>query len=690
MKKLKTILQSKWLYMLLIIIASLNFIIAYCKVEENILEKEGKITGIVDKIENNDNNYHIELVSKERVMVFYTHKKDQKNLKLNLGDTIEIKGEISSPENNRNFNLFNYRKYLLSKKIKKTMKANYIINKKEKVKLKYKAKKVVNKRIDKLKSKSYLKAYITGSTKGLNERIAKSFVKNGISHLFAVSGDSISLFVLILVKILERIFKSKKKIYFICFSFLFFYMFLTDYSPAVVRASIFFMMLIINKSLKLNISTSKVFMLLFCMVFIFNPFYIYNSGFVFSYLVSFTLICTSDLINKYKNYFLKLFFISTLSFTISLPIVINNYFEFNLLSPFFNLFFVPIIVFIIFPLSIITFIFPFFDPLLFLFSEIFNNLSLLFSRFSINIVCPKMNMFYMLIYYLLFYFTIKEFKKNKIIYHLFIFFILYLLLSTIRLNDTFTMIDIGQGDSSLLELKTGENILIDTGGKLSFDGKHDYDISDNIVLPYLRSRGIRKLDLLILTHGDTDHMGESINIVNKIKVKKVLMNAGSNNTLEMKLIEVLKMKKINYKNITKEKLKIGNINLEFLNNKNIENENEDSLIIYTKINDYNILLMGDAGISSEKDLIEEYNLPNMDILKIGHHGSRHSTSKEFIDKVKPKFSLISAGKNNRYGHPHKEVIDNLKKHTILNTKTDGMVKIVLTKKMEYKMCLEGR
>ena len=117
--------------------------------------------------------------------------------------------------------------------------------------------------------------------------------------------------------------------------------------------------------------------------------------------------------------------------------------------------------------------------------------------------------------------------------------------------------------------------------------------------------------------------------------------------------------------------------LNFLNNLNNHDENDDSLIIYTKIENQNILLMGDASKETEKYLLNTYNLPKMDILKVGHHGSNTSTSKEFINKVSPKISLISAGKNNVYGHPHQITLQTLKNSKIFTTKNDGAIKINL-------------
>ena len=167
-------------------------------------------------------------------------------------------------------------------------------------------------------------------------------------------------------------------------------------------------------------------------------------------------------------------------------------------------------------------------------------------------------------------------------------------------------------------------------------------------------------------------MGESINLVNNFKVEKVIFNCGEFNELEQELIEVLDKKKIPYYSCIKE-LNIDDNKLYFLNNKDYGNENDNSNVIYTELNNHKFLFMGDAGVEVEKDLIEKYNLKNIDVLKVGHHGSKTSSSKEFINSINPEFSIINVGKKNRYGHPNKEVLDNLKKSKIYRTDQEGSI-----------------
>ena len=191
---------------------------------------------------------------------------------------------------------------------------------------------------------------------------------------------------------------------------------------------------------------------------------------------------------------------------------------------------------------------------------------------------------------------------------------------------------------------------------------------------------------LILPHGDTDHMGYSIDLIKNFKVKNVIFNCGEFNDLEKELIKVLDKKKIKYYSCIKE-LKIDDNKLYFLNTKEYDNENDNSNVIYTELNGYKFMFMGDAGIEKEKDILEKYNLSNIDVLKVGHHGSNTSSSKHFIDIIKPKYSIISVGRNNRYGHPNKEVLKNLEDSKIYRTDKDGSIMFkIKNNKLKIETC----
>ena len=181
-------------------------------------------------------------------------------------------------------------------------------------------------------------------------------------------------------------------------------------------------------------------------------------------------------------------------------------------------------------------------------------------------------------------------------------------------------------------------------------------------------------------------MGEAINLVNNFKVEKVIFNCGPYNDLEKELIKVLDKKKIKYYSCIKE-LNIDDNKLYFLQTKEYDNENDNSNVIYTKLNNYKFLFMGDASTTTEKEILNKYNFPEIDVLKVGHHGSKTSSGKEFIDEINPKYSIISVGKNNRYGHPNKEVLENLKTSKIYRTDEDGSIMFKISNnKLQVETC----
>ena len=181
-------------------------------------------------------------------------------------------------------------------------------------------------------------------------------------------------------------------------------------------------------------------------------------------------------------------------------------------------------------------------------------------------------------------------------------------------------------------------------------------------------------------------MGEAINLVNNFKVEKVIFNCGTYNDLEKELIKVLDKKKIKYYSCIKE-LNINNNKLYFLQTKEYDNENDNSNVIYMELNGYKFMFMGDASVTTEKEILNKYNLTDIDVLKVGHRGSKTSSSKEFINEISPKYSIISVGKNNRYGHPNKEVIYILDKSKIYRTDQDGSIMFkIKNNKLKIETC----
>ena len=660
MKKLKIDFLCK----IILIIASLYTFYVTDNLIYHTNYKEGEITliGKIINITYDSDKTDLIIKSKEKIKVTYYGNIDYK-----LGDYIKVSGVLAKPYNNTIFNLFNYNKYLLSNKIYYILKADNIIKIKDNKNILYKIKNDIYERIDKLKSKDYVKTFILGDKQDLNDEILSSYQQNGISHLLAISGMHISLLVVILSKILKKF----KYSYFIISIFLIFYAFLTNFTPSVLRAVFLYIFKKIDKK--------NLILLIAGFMLFYNPYYIYNVGFLFSFVISFYLIYFGNLTNKFNNYFVKLFITSTVCFIASIPIMINNFYYINITSPLINVIFVPFISLIIFPLSLLTLIFPILDNILLLLLNIMESLTLFCNNFNINLIMAKTPFYLFIIYYIIITFI---FIKPKYFYVLITILVIHNNIKYFNNNSYLTILDVGQGDSILLEIKD-KNILIDTGGNMF----SDYNIAQNKLIPYFKSLGIKKLNYLILTHGDYDHMGESINLINEFKVDNVIFNHDSYNDLEQDLIKILDDNNINYYKGLKQ-ININNNILYFLNNKLYDNENDNSNIIYTKINGIKILLMGDAGIETEEEILNKYNLSNIDILKVGHHGSKTSSSESFINKINPLYSVISVGKNNWYGHPNEDVLEILKDTDIYRTDTNGSIKFKIRNKLEIKTCVQ--
>ena len=638
MKKLKIILLFS---ILISIFININY--------KSIYKDNVTIKGTVFKITNN----YIYLNSIENIIIKTKNKYE-------IGDIIKVKGSIEDPPSNKVFNLFSFKKYLLSKKIYKQITPTTIKKVSINKSVIYKLRRIINNRLNKLNN-NYLNTFILGEN-SIDDKIYDTYKINGITHLFAISGMHIGIFSFILLFILDKIFLNKKISYILTSLFLLIYMFLIN-TLSVKRTVLLFIFLSINKIFKLNIKTIDILIVILYILLIINPYYIYDTGFLYSFIISLFLIKFNNLyINN--NFLLKTIIISIISFLASFPITINNNFEINIISPILNTIFVPFISIIVFPFSLITFIMP---KLLFIFNFLINileRISFILNNLKLILVFPKISILLIIIYYLILFLLLKKYKNYKIV--IFILFIVFIYnIHLFNNNYKLTVFDVGQGDSMLLELKN-KSILIDTGGT------YNYSYSDNIIIPYLKSIGVRSINYLILSHGDYDHIGEAINLVKKYKIENVIFNCGEINNLENKLIEKLEEKHIKYYSCITE-LNINKNKLYFLQTKEYDNENDNSNVIYLNLNNYKFMFMGDAGIDKEKDILDRYELIDIDVLKVGHHGSKTSSGKEFINEINPKYSIISVGKNNKYGHPNKEVLENLENSKIYRTDKQGSI-----------------
>ena len=665
--------MKKNIYFLIVLLCCISIIrvlFILNKKEINVSENM-HIYAIVTKIKHDKKRTIIDVKQGKKYRItFY------KQIDVSLGDKVLIKGKFNTPKSTTVFNTFNYRKYLLSKKIMLVSNEATITIKSKNKNPFYSFKTLIKNHIDKYKSKAYLKAFIMGDTSLIEEDIMSNYKTLGISHLFAISGMHVSVFILLIDKFLKK-YKVKDIIIIV---FLLLFLFITDYSESLLRCSTFFIVSYLNKVLKLGIKNIYLILISAFFLLLINPYLIYSIGFLFSVIITFFIILSNKLI-KNQTYVKKLFIMSLICFLASIPILSFYFYNINLLTIIFNMIFIPFVSYLIFPLGLITFLFYPLDNIYMFFLNLLEGLSSFFQNINfLSFVIAKPNIFIIFIYYLILFLAIKINKKLLIIY-----FIILLININARyfIRDALvTFLDVNQGDSNVIIFPFGKTILIDTGGLYLSENS----ISKNKIIPYLSSIGISKIDLLILTHGDYDHMGEAVNLVNDFKVEQVVFNCGEFNDLEKELIKVLNQKKIKYYSCVKE-LNIDNNKLYFLQTKKYDNENDNSNVIYTELNGYKFMFMGDAGVDKEKDILDKYNLSNVYVLKVGHHGSKTSSSKEFIDEINPKYGVISVGKNNRYGHPNKEVLNNLENSKIYRTDQDGSIMFkIKNDKLEIETC----
>ena len=659
MKVLKIILHSKLLFIILLMITLIYTTIFNMTVKKSINQKgEVTIVGIVIKKRFTADHLTFTLDNNKTLPLTY-YIKNKKTLKeykkITLGSSIRVTGTLKNDS------------YLIVKNIKILEKNRNVI---------YFIKDGLYNYLSSFDSKvsPYLKAFIIGNKDDLSYKVKKSLQTIGISHLFSLSGSHLS----IIYYFLYSLFQKYKK--YLTIPSLLLYCTLIDMTPSVLRALIFITIFKTNKEFHFGLSTFKMLILALTVLLIINPTNIKDIGFNYSFIISTGLILYYDNKKQDKSLF-KLLEVSILAFLFSLPISLYYFSSINLLSIIYNLFYVPFVSAILFPLTFLTAIFSFLTPFYLLIINLFEKSIFFFSNISINLTFRKLNIIIYIIYLLIIFISIY---KRKVIYLLLIILIPHYFYNNIVLEDKLYMIDVGQGDS-ILFTSNNKYMLLDTGGSLN-SSVDNWSEGDNLITS-LREKGVRKLDTILISHGDADHIGEYFKIIKYFKVDKVYLNNNQLNSIEKRVVKVSLENNIKVSKLKREdSFTLGKFNFLVINN-NFTDENNASTVLFSMIYSYKMLFMGDAGVKSEQYIINTYDLPQIDILKVGHHGSNTSSSKSFISQIKPKYSLISVGKGNRYGHPKDSVLDTLSNSKIYRTDKDGDIMFNITdNKLQIETC----
>lgn len=685
MLKLRKILLSSLPFSLILIIALLLTAIRLVLLKDSSLTGEEKeIVGILDHYKIKEDMLFLEIKYKHekvRANYYFKTKEEQINFQktVTLGETIKLTGILTKPNHARIENGFSYAAYLKTQKTYYLMQIEKLERMSNEISMYYRIKNKIEKRMQKAKkSRVYLQTFVLGEDDNIKEEVKESFRLNGISHLFAISGMHISLLSSVFLYLLKKIKIKEKKRYFIVSLLLISYLLYT-FSPSVLRATLFFLLFSLNKIYYFHIKPFHLFLLTFSICILINPYFIKMIGFQYSFLISGSLILGKNYINKGKHYFERLWKTSELSFFASILVSLPRFYEINILSILYNLFFVPFISYLIFPLSLFCFICPILDFILYPLLQLLEKISLFLGQISyLKITVGKPSPFIFFLYIVIFVIYLLQIQKRaKSYWFLFLFPILIQIVVPYFSKENYLMmLDVGQGDSILIK-SNNKAMLIDTGGiknfkKEGFKEREQASIVKNITVPYLKSKGIKKLDKLILTHGDYDHLGEAEILLKEIKVEEVYINSNKMNNLEEKLARKKELKKLT-KDIT---FTLGEFSFYSLND-SFKEENDSSIVLLGLIKNKKILLMGDASCKTENKILSEYKLGKVDLLKVGHHGSKTSSCKEFLTEISPEIALISAGKNNKFHHPHPLVVERFSKLKIkyLVTSEKGSIKI---------------
>ena len=387
------------------------------------------------------------------------------------------------------------------------------------------------------------------------------------------------------------------------------------------------------------ISLSGIFFLLI------NYYFAYQDAFILSYFIPIVSLLFSNSFKELKK-FKKKILISGLILASFIPFSISYYHEIAPFSAVFQILLIPFFVIYYF-LSLLAFIhIPIYSGLNG-FSGLLLRIFKALDKANLTIYAMEMSPTLIVLFEALFltfvYFI--SIRHKPMIKLSAIPIVIYLSIAFIPFKSIFmdmvSFINVGQGDSTLIR-RRNTAVLIDTGG-LSFK-----DVAVDCLIPYFKKNRIYDIDLLITTHDDFDHSGAVTSLVDHFKVKRYVTSYEkfpiSINGLTFKNYNV-------YPNLWKE-------------------ENDESLVIGFKTNNYNYLIMGDAPIKIEKQIIRDNQKIPCDILKVGHHGSKTSSSDAFIKYLSPKVGIISCGKDNKFGHPHQQAIAVLRKYHVKIRRTD--------------------
>ena len=619
--------------------------------------------------------------------VYYKlQSEEEKELFQTLTDLheIELEGKLSEPEGQRNFGGFNYQAYLKTQGIYQTLTIKKIQS------LQKVGSWDVGENLSSLRRKAVvwikmhfpdpMRNYMTGLLLGhLDtdfEEMNELYSSLGIIHLFALSGMQVGFFMDAFKKFLLRLGLTQEKLKWLTYPFSLIYAGLTGFSASVIRS-------LLQKLLAQHgYKGLDNFALTVLVLFIVMPNFFLTAGGVLSCFYAFILTMTSNEEEGLKA-------VARESLVISLGIlpILSFYFaEFQPWSILLTFVFSFLFDVVFLPLLSILFILSFVYPVTqfnFVFEWLEGVIRLVSQLASRPLVFGQPNA-WLLILLLVSLALVYDMRKNiKRLAGISLFIVGLFFLTKHPLENEITMLDVGRGESIFLRDVTGKTILIDVGGKAESDKKiqtwQEKATTSNAqrtLIPYLKSRGVDKIDQLILTNTDKEHVGDLLEVTKAFYVGEILVSKGS--LTQKEFVAELEASQNKVRSVTAgENLPIFGSQLEVLSSRQIgDGDRDGSLILYGKLLDKHFLFTGNLKEKGEKDLLKQYPDLEVDVLKAGQHGAKTSSNSAFLEQLKPEFTLISVGKSNRAKLPHQETLTQLEniKSKIYRTDQQGAIR----------------
>lgn len=522
------------------------------------------------------------------------------------------------------------------------------------------------------KTALYLKALLFGYKDAAFQELALDFKKTGILHLFSISGMHLWFFFGLLDKGLRRLRLTKEESFLPMTLALLAGVILFGTSASVLRASLaFFVNRILTVTGKSFSAMDRFALVLLVLQFFWPTILLTTSGQLSLYL-AWLLIYLKN--GRYKN----VFWLTILP----APLLMYLFSEWSWIGGVLTILCIPLFSWGILPgtLALVagSCIVSLPQSLLQGIEVFFNFFGQFFGQGSWFSFITGKSPWWLVLACLLSSLFLYE-KKSKWV--VVVSLVVPIMVASLPLNERISFVDVGQGDSIVLQSRGNREVtVIDTGGQLSFKEEWAQGItranSEYTLIPFLKAQGVRRISRLILTHGDEDHMGDALTLFREFSIDELIVASGC----------LTQEKQASFLNRVPQSTKIrevlagerlgGAFSLQVLApNVPGKGENKDSLVIYGRMKDKRFLFTGDLEQAGEKALIKRYPTLKTDVLKVGHHGSRSSTSPEFIEALCVKEAIISCGEKNRFGHPHEEVLQTLSDRNVQIYRTDqqGMI-----------------